>query len=86
MSIAPTTEGWYIVMTLTGEYWRRSCGYNGHHKQVLSLSLHNYEVLIICQGVWSEAHHVLTAHPRCNNATLTREFPCQKNKHISKPE
>ena len=69
--------GWQIVMRPTGEYWRGSLGGDGHHQQGLRMALHQYEVLIVCQGVWSELHRVLTAHPGGNNTPLTRESPCQ---------
>ncbi len=64
-------------MKLTGEYWRGSSGRDGHHEQVFSLRLHHYEVLIVPQGVWSEAHCVLATHPWGNDTTLPRESPCQ---------
>lgn len=64
-------------MRLTCEYWRGSSGRNGHNKQLFNLGLHHNEVLIVPEGVWSEAHCVLTTHPWGNNAALTRESPCQ---------
>lgn len=64
-------------MRLTGEYWRGSSGCDGDHKQVFSLGLHHYEVLIVPQGVWSEADCVLTTHPWGNNTALPRESSCQ---------
>lgn len=68
----------WIVMGLTCEHRRGSSGHDGHHKQVFHLGLHHDEVLVISQGVGSKAHNVLTAHPRCNNTTLTRKSPCKQ--------
>lgn len=66
-----------MSMTLTCEYWRRSCGRDGHHKHVFSLGLHHEEVLKVSQRVWSEVDCVLTAHPWGDNTPLTWESPCQ---------
>lgn len=73
-AIEMSPNSWTQVR-LTRQHRRVSLSSDGDDQHLLALRFHGDEVLVAAQGLRSEAHHVLAAHPGRHDAALARKPP-----------